>query len=436
MKALSSWGRLSSRPHKVVPVPCVGEGRGRVPLRAEGGPLGIPFGMGRSYGDACLNDGGTVWTVVGQDHLISFNRESGWLKAEAGVLLRDLQSVAVRQGWMLPVTPGTQMVTLGGAIANDVHGKNHHRMGSFGEHVLGIKLLRTDGQVIECGPDQNPDWFAATLGGIGLTGLVLEVELQLRRVSGPWLETEVIPYRTPAEFFELANESAANCEYTVSWIDCLANRGGRGLFMRGNHCVANLVAEPAGRQISMPIVPPISLVNKLSLRPFNDAYFYLNSRQTGSKIVHYKPFFYPLDNVQHWNRMYGPKGFYQYQCAIPMDYGPDAIDTMLREIGRSGQGSFLAVLKTFGARAPMGMLSFPIEGVTLALDFPNRGASTRALFERLDAIVCEARGRLYLGKDACMPRHVFEKGYPRINEFLKYRDPGMSSEMSRRLMGI
>jgi FAD/FMN-containing dehydrogenase len=437
MRPLASWGRLSAAPHRVVPL--MDPASALRLVAAPGGILpstGIPYGMGRSYGDACLNSGGTVWATAELDHAISFDRQSGRLVCEAGVLLRDIQQLAVPAGWMLPVTPGTQMATVGGAIANDVHGKNHHVMGTFGDHVLRLKLLRTDGQLIECGPDLEPDWFAATLGGIGLTGLVLEAELQLRKVPGPWLETETIPYGNVGEFFALATESETDWEYTVSWIDCLASSGGRGLFMRGNHCETGLRREPTGRSLTMPLVPPISLVNRLSLRPFNEAYFYLNKRKTGLSVSHYKPFFYPLDNLQHWNRMYGPRGFYQYQSVVPFEVGADATAQMLAEIGRSGQGSFLAVLKTFGTQQPKGMLSFPQPGVTLALDFPNKGAATLALFDRLDAIVCEAKGRIYLGKDARMPRDLFEAGYPRLPEFLKYHDPGMSSEMSRRLMGI
>jgi FAD/FMN-containing dehydrogenase len=458
MKPLSSWGRLSAVPHHVVPLadPALVSGlvakhatrtavtdstRMAEPsapaFREEAPPQsGIPFGMGRSYGDACLNGRGTVWATTGLDHLISFDRQSGRLRCEAGALLRDIQELVVRAGWMLPVTPGTQLATVGGAIANDVHGKNHHEMGSFGEHILRLRLLRTDGLIIDCGPDLEPEWFAATLGGIGLTGLVLEAELQLRTVPGPWLETETIPYGNIAEFFALAAESEAAWEYTVSWIDCLAGNGGRGLFMRGNHCAAGARLEPTRRSLTIPVVPPVSLVNRLSLRPFNEAYFYANKRKTGRSLTHYKPFFYPLDNIQHWNRMYGPRGFYQYQSVVPLEQGAAVTTQMLAEIGRSGQGSFLAVLKTFGTRQSPGMLSFPQPGVTLALDFPNKGTSTLALFERLDAIVREAKGRIYLGKDARMPRDLFEAGYPRLNEFLKYHDPGMSSEMSRRLMGI
>jgi len=396
---------------------------------------GLPFGMGRSYGDVCLNPGGNLWATRGIDRLISFDDTSGRLVCETGILLRDIQRLMIPRGWILPVTPGTQMVTVGGAIANDVHGKNHHMLGSFGHHVQRIKLNRTNGDIIECTPETQGSWFSATVGGLGLTGLISEADIQLKRIAGPWLETEVIPYRSLDDFFLIADESEASWEHTVAWIDCLTGEGGRGLFIRGNPVELQNRQEPTARKLTMPIVPPISLVNSLSLRPFNALYYQSKARKAGKAFTHYESFFYPLDNLLEWNRMYGPKGFYQYQCLVPREFGKEAIRSMLKEIARSGEGSFLAVLKTFGNRKAMGMLSFPGLGVTLALDFPNRGNQTHKLFSRLDAIVKEAQGRIYPAKDARMPRALFESGYPRLAEFNNYRDPGISSELSRRLMG-
>ena len=431
MRSISSWGRLSNEPHDVA---MLKPGSRQLPL-ASGGERAVAFGKGRSYGDACLNAGGRVWDTGSLDHFLGFESTSGILTCEAGVMLRDIQRCFVSQGWLLPVTPGTQMATVGGAIANDVHGKNHHVLGTFGEHVLQLKLLRTDGQLLVCSRTENPEYFAATVGGIGLTGIILEATLQLRKVAGPWLESQTVPYGSVQEFFALAHESEASWEYTVSWIDCLAGSNGRGLFMRGNHVQSVTGAVPKARERNLPLVPPVSLVNKLSLSLFNNAYFYKNSRKRGTQVTHYQPFFYPLDNLQNWNRMYGPKGFYQYQSVVPTELAEQATQAMLAEIARSGQGSFLAVLKTFAERPSVGMLSFAQAGATLALDFPNNGVATEALFRRLDAIVLEAGGRIYLGKDARMPRSMFEASYPRASEFLQYRDPGISSEMSRRLMG-
>lgn len=430
MRPVSSWGRLNALPHDVIRLSNPAQAASQI----HGHQLGIAYGMGRSYGDVCLNPEGVLWNTTGLDHFILFNEQTGRLVCEAGVLLRDIQRAVIPHGWILPVTPGTQLITVGGAIANDVHGKNHHVLGSFGDHVQRIRLLRTDGQCIECGPQQASEWFAATVGGLGLTGLIVEAEIQLRRVAGPWLDAETVPYRNLAEFFQLADDSEKDWEHTVSWIDCISGGGGRGLFMRANPTDVGQRAAPKGRNLTMPIVPPVSLINQLSLRAFNTTYYNVKKWQAGRSVVHYEPFFYPLDNILEWNRMYGPKGFFQYQSVVPRAVGQDAVQAMLGEIARSGNGSFLAVLKTFGNRQPVGMMSFPQPGVTLALDFPNKGEKTHKLFERMDAIVREAGGRIYLAKDARMPRDLFESGYPRLGEFMGFRDPGISSGMSRRLI--
>lgn len=427
MVAVSSWGRLSAAEHRMLPL----ADRSKVHSSIAGQRPGLAFGMGRSYGDVCLNPEGTLWDMRPLDRFIAFDQPTGRLRCEAGTLLRDIQRLAVSRGWMLAVVPGTQYVTVGGAIANDVHGKNHHRQGSFGDHVLGFTLARTDGELLHCEPGDR--LFAATVGGLGLTGVIVEVELQLRRVPGSWLEVETLPYRDLDEFFELADASEADWEYTVSWVDCL-NRSGRGIFMRANH-VDSEQPEPAPRAgFGCPFVPPVSLVNRLSLRPLNTVYYHLKKSQARS-LQHHQAFFHPLDGIHEWNKLYGPRGFYQYQCVLPRAEGVAGIKALLHTIGRAGMGSFLAVLKTFGQRESIGMLSFAQPGVTLALDFPYAGDATLRLFEQLDAIVVEAGGRLYAAKDARMPRAVFEAGYPRLNEFLPLRDPGIGSAMSRRLLG-
>jgi FAD/FMN-containing dehydrogenase len=433
MTKIHSWGRLGEHDHEVE----VLSDWTMITRQTDEYVSALAFGMGRSYGDACLNPGGTLWKTSGLDKLISFDPESGKLVCEAGVLLKDIQQVFVPQGWMLPVTPGTQIVTVGGAIANDIHGKNHHVYGSFGDQLHSVLLARTDGRVLRASVEENPDWFSATIGGLGLTGVILQAELQLRRVESPLLEVETIPYQSLEEFFKLANASEKNWEHTVSWIDCMNTQEARGIFMRANHVSKSVKSSssPSSKKKSIPFVPPISLVNKLSLRPFNHLYYYLNKWKAGRSHIHYEPFSYPLDNLLEWNRMYGPRGFYQYQSVVPFEGGLKAIQDQLDEIRRSGQGSFLAVLKTFGERQSRGMLSFPMPGVTLALDFPNHGQRTLDLFERLDRIVSGVGGRLYPAKDARMPVELFEASYPRLNEFLLYRDPGISSAMSRRLMG-
>jgi FAD/FMN-containing dehydrogenase len=429
MRPVSSWGRLSALPHEVVEL----TDRAAVAATLARSRPGIAYGLGRSYGDACLNPGGTLWRTAALDRLIRFDETTGRLVCEAGVVLRDIQDLFLPRGWGLPVLPGTRLVTVGGAIANDVHGKNHHLTGTFGDHVLSLRLQRTDGEEIVCGPGERADWFAATVGGLGLTGLIVEAELQLRRVPGPWLETETIAYTGLDAFFRLSDESHPGWEHTVSWIDCTSGDAGRGLFMRARPAAEQQGAWRA-RQLAMPVVPPISLVNRLTLKPLNQFYAWLSRRHLGRRIVHYQPFLFPLDAIADWNRAYGPSGFYQYQCVVPRETAPAAIASLLAAIARSGDGSVLAVLKTFGERWPPGLLSFARPGATLALDFHNH-AGIEALFERLDAVVVAAGGRLYPAKDARMPRAVFEAGYPRLGDFARYRDPGISSAMSRRLMG-
>lgn len=430
MVAISSWGRLSQEQHKVIAL----NDHAQVAEQLNQARSSLAYGMGRSYGDVCLNPEGELWLTQGMNRFIEFDASTGLLTCEAGVLLYDIQRYFVPRGWILPVTPGTQMITVGGAIANDVHGKNHHVCGTFGEHVHHIKLVRTNGEIIECGPQEKKDWFSATVGGLGLTGIIVKATIKLKRVPSEWLNTETIPYSNLKEFFALSDDSESNWEHTVSWVDCVSTKG-RGLFMRGNPTQANRASTVKNSSFSVPFVPPISLVNRLSLKLFNTAYYQLKKLKPSSSITHYQPFFYPLDNLLEWNRMYGPKGFFQYQCVIPPDVGMEAVQAMLNEISRTGEGSFLAVLKTFGNRQSIGMMSFPKPGVTLALDFPNQGSRTHKLFANLDAIVKETGGRIYLAKDARQPRELFEAGYPRLDEFINYRDPGISSAMSRRLMG-
>jgi FAD/FMN-containing dehydrogenase len=432
LRPVSSWGRLSSEMHAVVPL----NDRSTLDRLILDATPGLPHGNGRSYGDACLNPGGRLWLTRGLDRFIGFDAECGTVECEAGVLLKDIVDVALPRGWFLPVTPGTQFVTLGGAIANDVHGKNHHSAGTLGEHVESLVLRRTDGTVIECTAGLRSDWLRATIGGLGLTGLIVSARLKLKPVPGPWLDAETITFASLDEFFTLSADSEQAWEYGVAWIDCIGGRGAgrRGVFFRANHVGHDAMAPPA-RARSIPLTPPVSLINSVSLRLFNAAYYRANRRRSGRRVTHYMPFFYPLDNVRDWNRIYGPRGFYQYQCVVPRRAERAATAEMLGEIAHAGTGSFLAVLKTFGDRAPAGMLSFPMAGTTLALDFPNLGGRTHGLFERLNAIVRAAGGRLYPAKDACMPRDMFECGYPRLAEFASYRDAGISSAMSRRLIG-
>ncbi|MCX7033408.1 MAG: FAD-binding oxidoreductase [Arenimonas sp.] len=403
------------------------------PLPADVRPL-LAYGQGRSYGDSCLNDGGTLLLTRGLDHFLHFDPGTGVVACEAGATLGEVLEIAVPRGWFLPVVPGTRLATVGGALANDVHGKNHHRAGSFGDHVRAFELLRSDGsrQVLRPGDAL----FAATVGGLGLTGLVTWVELQLQPVAGPWMQVESLRFDGLDDFFALSAESAGSHEYTVAWVDCLA-RGkalGRGHFLRANHAAPGAAGQAPGQGLSMPVTPPVSLVNRLTLRPFNALYYHRQRARRRAAVQHYSPYFHPLDGIRDWNRMYGPNGFLQHQCVLPPAQARDAVAALLGEIGRSGQGSFLAVLKEFGDRPAPGLLSFARPGTTLALDFPHRGPGVFALLERLDAIVASAGGALYPAKDARMSPAMFRAGQPRLDAFIPHIDPAFSSSFWRRVM--
>jgi|TARA_B110000305_G_scaffold237154_1_gene299861 FAD/FMN-containing dehydrogenase len=431
MNKLSSWGNTSKSTHEIHNLFDKESSKKLIARNMNG----IVYGMGRSYGDVCLNPGGIAWKNSSLDKLLSLDEKLGILECESGVTLKFLQEFLIPKGWMLPVSPGTQYVSVGGAVANDIHGKNHHQSGSFGTHVLEITLLRSSGESIICSQNTNKDWFEATIGGIGLTGIIYSCKIQLRKIHGPWLETESIPFHNLEGFFELSDSSETNWEYTAAWIDCMSKGDTRGIFERGRHI--SISKEFKKKVIKFPFTPPFSLVNKLSLRLFNPLYFFYKKTFSGKKrIQHYTKFLHPLDNILHWNKMYGPRGFYQFQCVIPLDNRKEIITKILRLISESQSGSFLAVLKTFSNFEPEGLLSFAEPGVTLALDFPNQGKKTKKLFHDLEAIVKSSKGKIYLAKDLLMTRETFESSYPGLNTFKKFRDINLSSQMSKRLMGF
>lgn len=406
------------------------------PLPAMSHPS-LVYGNGRSYGDVCLNDGGELLLARGLDRFIAFDTESGVMRAEAGVLLSEVLEVCVPRGWFLPVTPGTCQVTLGGALANDVHGKNHHRAGTFGCHVRAFELVRSDGTRRLCSPSRDSDWFAATIGGLGLTGLVTWVEIQLCRIDGPWLQTASRRFTNLADFFRHSDACDATHEFTVSWIDCAARGAnlGRGVFMQGNFAPREAGAGRAPRshgRLSVPLTPPFSLINQASLRAFNALYY---RKPAGACLSHYAPFFYPLDSLGHWNRIYGPRGLLQYQCVLPPATAQPALAELLDRIAHSGQGSFLAVLKRFGERRSPGLLSFPRPGATIALDFPFQGERTLRLLDTLDALVDAAGGALYPAKDARMSAEMFHRSFPAFGRFEDFIDPAFSSGFLRRIRG-
>jgi len=433
MRHANSWGLLNYAPTEVKEFATFAE----APEDSKRS-LGkfIAVGAGRSYGDVGLNPGGMGLATAHLNKMLSFDEGSGVLECESGVLIRDIQSTFYSRGWISPVTPGTSFVTVGGAIANDVHGKNHHSMGSFGNHVLEIVLSRTNGEVLICSETENPELFKATVGGLGLTGVILSAKIRLAKIQSPWVQSEKKIFQDLAGFFQLSKESEQGFESSVAWFDCSTRKAGRGSFIRGSHVSSSDEAPPApDSSFQFPLTPPFSLVNRLSLSPLNMAYFQLQKRTEGKRLESMWNFYYPLDSIRNWNRAYGPKGFYQYQSVIPLESSQEATKDMVSIISKSGSGSFLAVLKTFGSIRSKGLLSFPMEGVTLALDFPKNGVKTEKLFKELDAIVLAAKGRLNPSKDARMSKEMFEAGYPQISEFLKHRDDGITSGFSKRMFG-
>ncbi|WP_181832522.1 FAD-binding oxidoreductase [Bosea caraganae] len=430
LKHYRSWGGLAAHDCQIVaPEAWSAEpGLYRKPALA--------YGNGRSYGDSCLNDGGALIAARQLDRILAFDRESGLITCEAGVLLDAVLNHVVPLGWFLPVTPGTAFVTVAGAVANDVHGKNHHRAGTFGRHVRAFELVRSDGTRLTCGPDMNCPLFAATVGGFGLTGLITQVTLQLMRVPSAEMRQEVVHFDGLDRFFEIAAESDETHEYTVAWIDALAEGAhfGRGVFFRANHAPASdLPPGRAARPLPFPIKPPFPLINRLSLLAFNALYRAAQPRTPEPRRIPYRPFFYPLDRVNNWNRAYGPKGLRQFQCAVPMAQAREAVEEMLKRTLAAGETSFLTVLKIFGDVPSRGMMSFPIAGATLTLDFPHRGERTLRLLDELDRIALAAGGRVNPYKDARMSAETFEASFPHWREFAKQVDPGFSSGFWRRV---
>jgi FAD/FMN-containing dehydrogenase len=433
---LVSWGRVLRARHAVARPHWRDELPGLIREGTEAGRKLLTVGLGRSYGDSGLNPDGAVIDMRGLDRAIAFDPETRVLRAEAGISLDALLGILVPRGFFLPVTPGTRFVTLGGAVANDVHGKNHHRAGTIGRWVRRLGLMRSDGGTLELGSDDNAGLFAATIGGLGLTGLIAWVEIEVIPIASAMMEVETIPFAGLDDFFPIADVSDGAFDYTVAWIDCLAKGDalGRGIFSRARHATSGpLAAKKQRAGPSLPLDLPAFALNGLTVRAFNAVYYRNGRRQAGRTPQPYEPFFYPLDRIGGWNRMYGKRGLYQYQSVVPPAVARDATKAMLEAISASGEGSFLAVLKTFGDAPSPGLLSFPRAGTTLALDFANRGASTLALMARLDAIVREAGGRLYPAKDGRIPAAMFRAGYPNWEDFARHVDPGFSSSFWRRV---
>jgi FAD/FMN-containing dehydrogenase len=426
-----SWGRYPKTAHQYVHKPAWNDQIAEILKLAAPGSL-LPYGLGRSYGDSCLNAGRELIDCRRLNRILGFDESTGLLRCESGVSISDILDVFLPKGWFPLVTPGTRFVTVGGAIANDVHGKNHHRAGTFGVHVRQIGLHRSNDGLVVCNSDINSDMLAATIGGLGLTGVIAWADIQLKRVAGPWIDAESIPFHSLNSFLDLSRESNDGFEYTVAWLDCFAGKNLRGVFFRGNH------AADAGKEfrpkhgLKLPLALPAWMLNRYSMRTFNAAYYRIHAAKSSATVVPYDSFFYPLDSIRQWNLLYGRQGFLQYQCIIP-DTQLEAVEELLDRIARSGMGSFLGVLKQFGHVPSAGMLSFPRPGLTIALDFAMRGERTLELMQSLDEVVQRSGGALYPAKDARMSPALFEASFPRWRSFVRYIDPKMSSSFWRRV---
>jgi FAD/FMN-containing dehydrogenase len=427
-----SWGRYPKHDGKIIPL----NWQGDFPRAAAGLHNGaLPVGMGRSYGDVCLLEGGNLLLTTGMNRLIDFDPATGMLTAEAGITLAQILDFAVPRGFFLPVSPGTKYVTLGGAIANDIHGKNHHVAGTFGCHVPSFELVRSDGSRRVCSRTENPDWYEATIGGLGLTGVITWAQLRLRPIVSRMVDYEGIQFHGIDEFLDLTRQSQ-HVEYTVSWVDC-ASTGknfARGIFMLGDHSKIPAELKPSPEpKLVFPFDAPGFALNHATVSMFNTLFFHKQIKHRVKALQDYEPFFYPLDKVLHWNRMYGKRGLLQFQYAIPWEHAKEGTIAILHEVAKSGLASFLAVLKAFGDVPSPGLLSFPQAGITLALDFPIKAGVSFPLFERLADMTREFGGRLYPAKDAAMTAAQFQTFYPQWQRLARFRDPLLTSSFWERV---
>ena len=442
-RPFQSWGgrrradrrALSSAVWLGDPVSGGAMGTGTGTEAAGAGHFFLPFGNGRSYGDSCHNDQGFLIDSRDGARVHAFDPIEGTLTADAGVLLSEITRHAASAGWFLPVSPGTQFVTLGGAIANDIHGKNHHRRGTFGRWVESFELERTDRGRLVCSPRDNPELFAATISGMGLTGLIRRATIRLLKVPSLSIVQTTMRFDRLADYFALAQAADERHEYAVAWIDSLRTGRslGRGHLICGDHAAEGDLAGIARKPLAtVPLTPPISPLGGLALRAFNEAYFRKVSAGTTTATVPFDAFFYPLDRVGRWNRLYGPAGLHQHQSVVPVAGAEAVVRALLESAIAHRHGSFLTVLKRFGPAESPGLTSFPREGYTLTLDVPHRGPKTMALLAELDAVTLAAGGAVNPYKDSRMSPETFAAGFPRWRELEALRDPAILSDFWRR----
>ncbi len=371
--------------------------------------IGIARGMGRSYGDSALAP--TVLSTAYLNHILEFDSASGVLHCQAGVTIADILNTFAGKGWFPPVTPGTKYVTVGGCVASDVHGKNHHLEGSFCDHVIAMTVMSGDGETMVCTPEGTPELFRATCGGMGLTGIILDVTFRMKKIHGCYMQSVTHKARHLHEALALL-EMHHDSPYSVAWIDTLSHglRRGRSLVMLGEHLDDGDITMPRKTSLAVPLDMPAFLLSHRSIGAFNALYYHRIRKAALTERIHYEQFFYPLDKILHWNRLYGKRGFTQYQFVVPKEAGRAAITAILKHMADADRGSFLAVLKAFG-KGNDNYLSFPMEGYTLAVDF-KLDDNLFDLLEQLDHIVLDHGGRLYLTKDARMGEETFKRGFP------------------------
>jgi FAD/FMN-containing dehydrogenase len=390
--------------------------------------LWLAHGNGRSYGDSAMNSSGMLVRSTERARVLEFDPETGVLTAEPGITLGEIILTIAPYRWFLPVTPGTKYVTLGGAIANDVHGKNHHRRGSFGCHVISFDLLRSDGILRRCSANEHQNLFNATIGGFGLTGLITSATIQMMRVGGIDLIERVSRFGSLGEYLDQSEAADAANEYCVAWLDQLS-ADGRGVLLAANHAEeATFQPHRPRPRLSVPFQPPFGLMNRASLSAFNTWYFNAKKRKSGTSSADYDRYFYPLDQIGNWNYLYGPKGLYQHQSLIPFESARQVLPELLEASRRAGQASFLTVLKRFGDIESPSLTPFARPGYTLTLDFPNKGAKTLKLLQELDHITISAGGAVNAYKDASMSPHTFAASYPNWKQLEALRDPAFNSD--------
>lgn len=430
-----SWGRYPRAQHTREESP---EWRQQLVRAMSGHDTFLAFGLGRSYGDVCLNDGAGLVRMHRFSHILSFDTTTGVLRAEAGLSIAEMLSVIIPAGWFTPVTPGTKFVTLGGAVANDVHGKNHHKVGTFGRHVRAFELMRSDGTVMVCSPTQHVDQYRATIGGMGLTGIITWVELQLTPIASRMVEEQSIKARSLQEVVELTEEADADWDYTVSWIDVMASGSslGKGILLRGRFsdvADGSLASPQSSQLLRVPFDAPSWVLSRPTIKAFNTLWYNKQLVREHRRHVDLEPFFYPLDAIGNWNRLYGTRGMLQYQCVVPMQNGVATMKSIIAELQRGAGASFLAVVKKFGSHTSPGLMSFPQPGLTLTLDMPNSGRRLFAALDRCDDIVASVGGRVYAAKDARIRGDRFISMYENYSEFVRYIDPRCSSSFWRRI---